>query len=92
MFDADQSAVVFPARWLARRLAGANAQLRGLLEAQVDALEAKGNGDVVDQLRRVLRTVLVSGSDTFIDSAASRALRRSFWCRRTRKPGLKLRL
>ena len=62
MFDADQSAVVFPARWLARRLAGANAQLRGLLEAQVDALEAKGNGDVVDQLRRVLRTLLVSGS------------------------------
>jgi len=60
-FDAEQTALVFPAGWLERRLDGANAQLRRMLEAQVDALEAQGNGDVATQLRRVLRTVLVGG-------------------------------
>jgi AraC-like DNA-binding protein len=33
-----------------------------MLQMQVDALEAQGNGDVVVQLRRVLRTLLVNGS------------------------------
>ena len=61
-FDVDQTALVFAASWLEHRLAGANAHLRRMLEAQVDALEANGNSDVVDQLRRVLRTLLVSGS------------------------------
>ncbi len=46
-FDADQTALVFPTSWLERRLAGADAKLRGLLEARVEALEARGNGDVV---------------------------------------------
>jgi AraC-like DNA-binding protein len=61
-FDADQTAIVFPTSWLEHRLTGANAQLRRLLQARVDALEAKGKGDVVEQLRRVLRPLLVSGS------------------------------
>lgn len=61
-FDADQTALVFPTSWLERRLAGADAKLRGLLEARVEAIEARGNGDVVTQLRRVLRTLLVGGS------------------------------
>ena len=33
-----------------------------MLQARVDALEAQGDGDVVAQLRRVLRTLLVSSS------------------------------
>lgn len=61
-FDADQTALVFPSSCLAQRLAGADARLRKILEARVDTLEAQGNGDVVEQLRRVLRTLLVSGS------------------------------
>lgn len=60
-FDADQTALVFAASWLERRLTGTDAKLRQMLQMQVDALEAKGNGDVVVQLRRVLRTLLVSG-------------------------------
>jgi AraC-like DNA-binding protein len=61
-FDADQTALVFPASWLERPLEGSDPALRRALEAQVNALEALGNGDVVAQLRRVLRTMLVSGS------------------------------
>jgi AraC-like DNA-binding protein len=61
-FDADQTALAFATSWLEHRLPGANARLRRILQAQVDAIEAQGNGDVVGQLRRVLRTLLVSGS------------------------------
>jgi AraC-like DNA-binding protein len=61
-FDADQTALVFPASWLDLPLEGSDPALRRALEAQVNALEALGNGDVVAQLRRVLRTMLVSGS------------------------------
>lgn len=39
----------------------------------------------------MLWTRLVSGKDTFSDSAVSSALRRSFWCRLMRNPGWKLR-
>jgi AraC-like DNA-binding protein len=61
-FDTDQTALVFPASWLDLPLEGSDPALRRVLESQVDALEAQGNGDVVAQLRRVLRTLLVSGS------------------------------
>jgi AraC-like DNA-binding protein len=61
-FDADQTAVVFAASWLEHRLDGSDPELRRVLQTQVNALEARGNGDVVVQLRRVLRTLLVSGS------------------------------
>jgi AraC-like DNA-binding protein len=61
-FDADQTALVFPTSWLKHPLPGASAQLRRILEARVDSLEAQGNGDIVAQLRRLLRNLLVSGS------------------------------
>jgi AraC-like DNA-binding protein len=60
-FDAEQTALVFPASWLEHRLAGADPDLRRILEEQVDALDAQGRGDIVAQLRRVLRTLLVNG-------------------------------
>jgi AraC-like DNA-binding protein len=61
-FDTDQTALVFAASWLNHPLTGADAQLRRLLQAQVDAYEANGDGDIVARLRRVLRTLLVNGS------------------------------
>jgi AraC-like DNA-binding protein len=61
-FDADQTALVFSASWLECPLNGSDPALRRVLEAQVSTLEAQGSGDVVAQLRRVLRTLLVSGS------------------------------
>jgi AraC-like DNA-binding protein len=60
-FDADQTALVFPARWLEHRLSAADSQLRQSLEAQIEALEMEERGDVVAQLRRVLRSALISG-------------------------------
>ncbi|MBL8542004.1 MAG: AraC family transcriptional regulator [Betaproteobacteria bacterium] len=61
-FDADETALAFATTWLEQELPGADAKLRQMLQLQVDSLAANGNGDVVAQLRRVLRTMLVSGS------------------------------
>jgi AraC-like DNA-binding protein len=59
-FDAEQDALVFPAHWLERPVAGAYPELRRLLQRQVDALEASHRDDFPEQVRRVLRTALLT--------------------------------
>lgn len=86
-FDADQTALVFPASCLGRCLPGANAQLRRLLEARIAALEAQGNGDIVDQLRRVLRSVLFSGSGSMEQVSPLFSMHRRTLNRRLRDQG-----
>ena len=87
-FDAEQTAIVFPSKWLERRLPGADPRLRQILEAHIEALEAAGDGDIVVQLRRVLRTLLVSGRGSMeqvaqIFSMHRRTLNRRLRLRRT---------
>jgi AraC-like DNA-binding protein len=60
-FDAEQNAIVFSADWLNRRLRSADTELRRMLQKQVDALEAKHGEDFPEQIRRVLRTALLTG-------------------------------
>jgi len=60
-FDADQNAIVFSAHWLNRPLSGADPELRRLLQKQTDALEARHGDDFPAQVRRVLRTALLTG-------------------------------
>lgn len=59
-FDAEQNAIVFPAEWLERPLPGADPELHRLLRKQVDELEARHGGDFPDQVRRVLRTSVLT--------------------------------
>lgn len=59
-FDAEQNGVVFTADWLDRPVAGADAELRSLLQQQIDALEAAHGGDLREQVRAVLRTALLT--------------------------------
>lgn len=61
-FGAEQTTLMFRARWLTRPLPGADATLRGILQRRVEALEANGGVDIVAQLRRVLRSLLLTGS------------------------------
>lgn len=60
-FDAEQNALVFAARWLDQPLPETEPELLQLLQAQVDALEARYADDFPDQVRSVLRTALVTG-------------------------------
>jgi AraC-like DNA-binding protein len=70
LFDADQTALVFPARWLAHPLVGADPGIRRVLEAWIAAVDGEGRSDVVARLRRVLRTLLISGGGTVEQAAA----------------------
>lgn len=60
-FDAEHNGVVFPVSWLQCPVAGADAELRGLLQKQMDALEAAHGGDLREEVRAVLRTALLAG-------------------------------
>ena len=60
-FDAGQDALVFTANCLSRRLFGDDPELARLLEKQIRALEATHVEDFPEQIRRVLRTALLTG-------------------------------
>lgn len=59
-FDAEQSAVAFPSRWLDQPLSGADPLLHRHLEAEASALHARANGDIVRSVRQLLRKMLVT--------------------------------
>lgn len=59
-FDMEQTGLVFPATWLDHPLPGADPDLRRQLEQQIAALENLGSHDLVGQVRRVLRTLLIT--------------------------------
>jgi AraC-like DNA-binding protein len=60
-FDAEQFALVFPARYLNQRLPIVDDQLHRLLQRQIDVLEDSYRGDFPEQVRNVLRTALLAG-------------------------------
>jgi AraC-like DNA-binding protein len=54
-FQAGAAALVFPAFWLRRRIAGAGEVLRHVFEERLGSPEAKSDGSFSDRLRRMLR-------------------------------------
>ena len=59
-FDAEQYALVFPARWLDQPLPEADREVRRLLQKQIDAIEVNHGDDFPAQIRSVLRTALLT--------------------------------
>jgi AraC-like DNA-binding protein len=59
-FDQEIAALVFPTHWLDHRIADANPIFRQVFEAHVRELEAAGAGDWRENLRRVLRTEILT--------------------------------
>jgi AraC-like DNA-binding protein len=59
-YDEETAALVFPARWLDHRIAGADAMIHGLLVERIAELEAVPEVDFRDGLRRILRSRLLS--------------------------------
>src|SRR3954453_21939064 len=59
-FEEETASLVFPARWLDHRIVGADAVFRRMFEERVGELEAVHDGDFQEELRRVLRTQLLT--------------------------------
>jgi AraC-like DNA-binding protein len=57
-FDAEQAALVFSTECLARPLPGVDPDLHRLLQAHLHELDRAEGGDLPDQLRRLLRSLL----------------------------------
>jgi AraC-like DNA-binding protein len=89
-FDVERTALVFPAAWLRHRSNASDpAAYRRLLE-RVEALEARAERDLVADLRRMLRTLLVGGSGS-VESVAERlAIHRRTLNRRLQARGTSL--
>ena len=60
-FDAEHNALVFSSKWLSLRLPSADADLRRLLQKQIDALGARHGDEFPEQVRSVLRAGLLTG-------------------------------
>jgi len=60
-FNAEQNALVFPARWLGCSLSASDPELRRLLQKQIDDLESRHGDDLAGQVRGVLRTAVLAG-------------------------------
>lgn len=60
-FDAEHYALVFSRDWLKVRLPGADDELQQLLQKQVEALESRYSLAFPDQVRKVLRSALLTG-------------------------------
>ena len=87
-FDSERSALVFPKGCLSQPLPGADAKLRRLLEARIAQLESLGAGDLVDQMRRVLRNLLLGGRGSIDQVAEIFGIHRRTLNRRMRARGL----
>jgi AraC-like DNA-binding protein len=80
-FDAEQNSLVFSADWLRHPLPDADPELRRLLRAQIEALEARQQDGFAEQVRSVLQKALLTGRASEDEVAAlfsmhSRTLRR----------------
>ena len=75
-FDVEQSAVVFERAWLDAPLATADPALSRILEAKARALEASETGDLVAQVRRVVRRQLLAGTCSMQSVAAELGMHR----------------
>ena len=68
-FDAIETGFAFPSDVLNRPLPEADADLRRLLQRQVDALDRGGDASFPDRVRGVLRTAILTGHGTVEDLA-----------------------
>ncbi len=63
-FDADLSAVSFPARWLAHRIDGADPVRHAALDAQLRAAVQAQNAPLSDKVQRALHRMIFAGTDS----------------------------
>ena len=89
-FDADRTALVFPARWLGHRIAGADPAQFEALSKQVDALERQTGADLPTEIRRMLRVVLLTRKGSVEEFSIRLGIHRRTLNRRLRAQGTSL--
>lgn len=60
-FDAEDSSIIFPARWLDHRISGADPELERILLGVIEAMPQPPEQDFPDEVRRVMTGMLGSG-------------------------------
>ena len=90
-FDAERSALVFEARWLAAPVAGSDAYIRQMLVERIRQQLADASDATGDRLRRVVRSLVAAGKFTVDDLAAALALSRRTLARRLNEHGTSFR-
>lgn len=90
-FDAERSAVHFDEKWLDTRIPTADPALRSMLQEQVDLLEAEEEGDCAEQVRRLLRTCLLTRDGSIADVAALLQITKRTLARRLEAEGTSFR-
>jgi AraC-like DNA-binding protein len=87
-FDDERSAITFDAAWLARRIPGADATLRRLIERQIRLTRPpRGQPAATDQVQRVVRTLLLAGSVSEEQVARAFGMNRRTLARRLKDAG-----
>jgi len=89
-FDAERSALVFPAKWLEHRTKEADPALFRELTGRVAALESAMAGDFVAELRRMLRVILLTGKGSVGEVADRLSMHRRTLNRRLQARGTSL--
>jgi len=89
-FDADRTALVFPSRWLDFQPRTADPARFRELAGQVAAAESALASDLVSDLRRVLRVVLLTGKGSVEEVAGRLSIHRRTLNRRLRARGTSL--
>ena len=87
-FDAEEYALRFSAEWLRHPVPYADAELRRLLQKEIDALDLRHAADFAEQVRRVLRTALITGHGAAEQVAALFSMHPSTLARRLKAEGL----
>lgn len=90
-FDAEEYALVFARKWLARRLPTPDAELQRLLQKHVAALEAACGHRFPDQVRSVLSSALLTGQASASGVAALFSMHVRTFSRRLQDSGTSFR-
>ena len=87
IFDTELTTLSFEARWLDTPIAHADAALRRVLQEQIEILETEEAGCVTEQVRRLLRTALLTSSGSIEDIAGLLRINRRTLARRLEAEG-----
>jgi len=86
-FNEESAVIVFPARDLDRRVAGADPMVRALLEERIAHLKGRKDSAFSDDIRRLLRTQMTSSHCSAEDIAGLLAMHRRTLTRRLKDGG-----
>ena len=88
LFDAEQNAITFPASLLTRQLSEREPVIRQLLKDKIDALEAQFHHDFPEQVRRILRSALLTDKTSLQEIAGLLSMQPRTLDRRLKAYGL----